>query len=318
MKVRFLPEGGFNKSGAFVETGDNGAAPDNADEFEIQRYLTLDIVCEDVMFGAGFEVKSDTKEVEADEDKPERQSSRSIGATGVIQKSRWSQFELSILGSPGRHKRMNVTISELPENELVQVGGVGGIDDIDLDVDESFYLSIYLTTERFDHLRKELSFPGAALKIRFDIGRFSNFFATWSPSISEGRVIKYLSSPSDVENESEVPDEFWRRARREKPADEDDIDFKFDLSESDLDISVYRPIGGAIGPMPGEPTDGDEFGAADEDLAPGLSTGATGSSHRWPNLEKLEGEITKIRRRLGVVSVVSVFALVVFILWSLG
>ncbi len=56
LKVRFLPEGGFDKNGAFIEY--EGEGP-NGNEAEYQRegYLTLDIICTDFKLGMSFGVR---------------------------------------------------------------------------------------------------------------------------------------------------------------------------------------------------------------------------------------------------------------------
>ena len=127
-------------------------------------------------------------------------------------------------------------------------------------------------------------------------------------------MVKYLSSPSDVENENEVPDEFWRRARHEKPAE--DTDFEFDLSDSDLDISVVRPMGvtGASAHRRDHEEDTDDLVVEGDLRGPSYEEA---SSQQNSNLETLTSEIAKIRRRLGVISTIAVLIFAVYFLSSL-
>ncbi len=121
------------------------------------------------------------------------------------------QVSLSPLGG-GRNEtyELDVIIRENQLGEAVSLSGLFWEADHDIEGASSFFLQIEMHTERFRALLKELTAPGAVLNISARADRFENFYAAWSPSISEGRVIKFLDSKSDVENADEIADDFWR------------------------------------------------------------------------------------------------------------
>ena len=88
---------------------------------------------------------------------------------------------------------------------------------------------------RLAALLKELSTPGAVLHISVKSDRFRNFYAEWSPSISEGRVIKLLDSKRDVENADEIPEGFWLTPEFQR-------ELVSDLDNPPVTISVGRPL----------------------------------------------------------------------------
>ena len=105
LKVRFLPEGGFNKNGAFIEYA--GEAPSgNEAEYQRQGYLTLDLICTDFKLGTSFGVVSEYEEVK------ERKHRRSISANGKIQPARWGKYSLSFLGENGSTRDIAISIHE--------------------------------------------------------------------------------------------------------------------------------------------------------------------------------------------------------------
>ena len=73
-----------------------------------------------------------------------------------------------------------------------------------------FFLELQIHRERFAALLNELSTPGTVLHISARSDCFRDFYAEWSPLVSEGRVIKFLDSKRDVENADKIPEDFWR------------------------------------------------------------------------------------------------------------
>lgn len=207
MRVVFLPDGGFQKSGGFIEL-DDGAEITGAEEvYQRQGYLTLRLTCRDTEIRHGVEVWNEEK----DADPTKRSSFRAITATGDIQKSRWGRFSLSILGRTTEHSSMGVTIRENEAGEAVFAAGMSGDSDLDHEYDESFFVDVVITRERMDTIIRELQMPGAELRLDVRVSHFPMFYAPWSPSIDEGRVIKFLDRERDVENAEDVPDDFWNR-----------------------------------------------------------------------------------------------------------
>jgi hypothetical protein len=203
LKVRFRPEGGFGKNGAFIEY--DGDAP-NGDETEYQRQgcLTLDITCTDLKFGMNLGVLCEHEEVE------KREHRRSISANGKIKPARWGRYSLSFLGEKDSTREIAISIHESAKGEAATLAGTNTEGDLDLEGHRYFFLELHVHWERFAVLLSELSILGAALHISVRSDRFRDFYAAWSPSISEGRVIKFLDSKRDVEDADEIPESFWR------------------------------------------------------------------------------------------------------------
>jgi hypothetical protein len=228
MTVRFLPEGGFNKNGAFIEH--DGDFPTGQEkEYQRQSYLTLDIACTDFKLGTSFGVVSEYKEVK------ERKHRRSISANGTIQPARWGEYSLSFFGESGSTREVAISIHENTEGEAATLSGLNIEGDLDVEGHHCFFLEIHVHGERFSALSKELSTPGAVLHISVRSDRFPNFYAEWSPSISEGRVIKFLDSKRDVDNADEIPESFWHTPEFQREL----------ISNPDnppVTISVSRPL----------------------------------------------------------------------------
>jgi hypothetical protein len=251
LKVRFLPEGGFDKNGAFIEY--EGDAP-NGDEMEYQRqwYLRLDIACNDLKVGTRFSVLNENEE------QPERAASRAISAKGVIQPARWGRFSLSWLGGRQNTHEVSITIRENKQGETAAMGGLFiEKGDLDMESHDFFYLEVNMHPDRFAPLLKELTAPGANLLLSADVQRFRNFYAEWSPSVSDGRVIKFLDREQDVENADEIPEDFWRTPefQRELVSNPDN---------PPVTISVGRPLQPLL-PAPSTAEDDEDDWGIDED-----------------------------------------------------
>jgi len=151
--------------------------------------------------------------------------------------------------------------------------------DLDLEVQHYFFLELHVDQERFSTLSKELSSPGTALDIRVRSDRFRNFYAEWSLSISDGRVIKFLDSERDVENADEIPESYWRTS-----------EFKRELlSNPDrppVTIHVSRPLQ----PLPAAYTaedDEDDCGIDDDKPVSSFQPMPTPAPNPIPALEKI-------------------------------
>lgn len=228
LKVSFLPEGGFNKNGAFIEY-ENDAPNGDEKEYQRQAHLTLGLACHDLQAGTHFSVLNEAEE------QPERAANRAIRAKGVIQPARWGRFSLSKMGGRQKIHEVDVLIRENKDGEATSMSGLFIESDLDIEEENSFFLQVEMHPERFALLLKDLTAPGAKLSLSVDVERFRNFYAEWSPSISEGRVIKFLNSMRDVENANEIPEDFWRTPefQRELVSNPDD---------PPVTISVGRPL----------------------------------------------------------------------------
>lgn len=209
MRLIFLPDGGFQNAGGFIEVENDAETSGSEEVYQRQGHLTIRLKCRDIQVRHGVHVRNEMTEEEADPSK--RSSFRSIGATGDIQKSRWGQHSLSILGRKQEHRQVSISIRDHAEGEAVFAAGMSGASDVDLEYDESFFIEVVLERQRMDMILRELQMPGAELWVEAKIDKFPNFYATWSPAIDEGRTIKFLDSERDVENADEIPDDFWNR-----------------------------------------------------------------------------------------------------------
>ncbi|MGY9046786.1 hypothetical protein P775_15070 [Puniceibacterium antarcticum] len=279
LKARFLPEGGFSKNGAFIEY-ERDAPSGNETEYQRQSHLTLDITCTDFKLGMSFGVVSEYDEV------AERKHTRSVSANGTIQPARWGQYSLSFLGEKGSTREVAISIRENTEGEAVTLSGVNMEGDLDLDDSHYFFLELQVHSERFSALLQELSTPGAMLHISVRADRFLDFYAEWSPSISEGRVIKFLDSKRDVENADEIPEDFWRTPefQRELISDPDMPPVK---------VSVGRPLQPLLRSSdPAEDYHSDED-ADDDAPAPSLQQVPSPVSDPIPALEELSKRVRR-------------------------
>lgn len=228
LKVRFLPKGGFEKNGAFIEYEGDEPSGDEA-EYQRQGFLTLDIACADFKLGTSLGVTCEFDEVE------EREFRRSISAKGTIQPARWGRYSLSFLGEKAATREIAVSIHESSVGEAATLSGINIEGDLDIETWHEFFLEIKVHRERFSALLKELSVPGAVLHLSVRANRFRGFYAQWSPSISEGRVIKFLDTERDVENADEIPEDFWRTPEFQR-------ELLSDTDNPPVTISIGRPL----------------------------------------------------------------------------
>jgi|JI7StandDraft_1071085.scaffolds.fasta_scaffold119496_1 hypothetical protein len=202
VKVKFLPEGGFNKNGAFIEyDGDSPTGQET--EFQRQSYLTLDIACTDIKLGTSLGVVCEHEQMDT------RKNRRWIAASGTIKPARWGQYSLSFLGDTTSTHEISISIHESTADEAATLSGLNIEGDLDIRGYHYFFLELHVHEDRFAKLLEELAAPGTGLNMSVRAAHFKNFYAEWSPSISEGRVIKFLDSKRDVENAGDIPDAFW-------------------------------------------------------------------------------------------------------------
>ena len=242
MRIVFAPEGGFGKTGGFVEVKDGEKITGEDQVYQRQGHLTLRLMCRNPNLRIGAEVRRER--AEDDVDPAKRGSFRSIAATGVIQESRWGTHKLSFLGSDSEHEEMQVTIREYEDREGVYAAGIPGDADIDIVLNECFFVEIVLTPERMSSLVKELQMPGAELHVEVKLWKFPRFYAPWSPSIDEGRLIKFLNSRRDVENADQIPEEFWNQDIHDEILEDPD--------EPPVTVAVMRRLGAPYDSPDGE------------------------------------------------------------------
>jgi len=208
MRVVFVPEGGFHKAGAFVELGDRQTISKDTARYEREGYLNVSLKCTDVRHQWVVGASTGLSALETG-DPLAKPPHRVISAIGQIDESRWGRFNLSILGQEETHDCLNVSIHDGGEFEHVSAGGFSGITDLDLSIGESFFVEVHLPKSSFDALLHQLSYTDTELAVHVRLSAFPRFYSTWSPSIDEGRTIKFLEDTRDVENADAIPDAFW-------------------------------------------------------------------------------------------------------------
>jgi hypothetical protein len=78
-----------------------------------------------------------------------------------------------------------------------------------LEWDEHFSVDAILDPQSFDELKREMDgSPDLSAIITIKLDGMQGLYTTWSPSISEGRVLKFLDRREDVANVEEMPEEF--------------------------------------------------------------------------------------------------------------
>lgn len=197
-EVVFHPKGGFNKTGSFTEGNDKT-------EYERQGYLTLEVVCDDLAYARtwGLEKDYDNKDELAD------LSAERLSGKGRIRRSQWGKFSLSFLGSHRNHTALDVSISK-SEAKHISVVPFKKTSDLDLSWDEHFALDVRLDEKSFGQLRDELrANPEFSIVVTIKLDGMRGLYTTWSPSISEGRVLKFLDDKKDVSNQTDMPEEFY-------------------------------------------------------------------------------------------------------------
>ena len=276
LKVRFIPEGGFEKNGAFIEyEGDEPSGDETA--YQRQGYLTLNIACEDVKVVTHMEVVCEHEKAE------DRKLLRVINANGKIQPARWGQFSLSFLGEKSNTHAIAVSIHESTVGESAYLSGVNWEADLDGEGLHYFFLELHVHRERFAPLLAELATPGAVLQISARSDRFGNFYAEWSPSISDGRVIKFLDSKRDVENSDEIPEHFWRTPEFQR-------ELVSNAASPPVTISVGRPLH----PLLSAPSPFEDYEDTDKDTrAPSFQPVSAPIPNPIPAIEELSKQLRR-------------------------
>lgn len=221
-RVVFLPNGGFEKTGAFVELGEDADISDSIPQYQRQAFLRVTLKCVDLQLQHSWSVtqrpgpKHEGPEREpADQTDQPPETRRSIGGTGFVERSRFGRYRFSLLGEDSEHDQVSIRISDGGVEERAYFAGMEDIDEFDVKAGELFFLEIHLPTERFDALVGAISQQRAQLWADMSVSAFRGFYATWSPSIDEGRVIKFLNRSDDVENADEMPAAFHQDASEE-------------------------------------------------------------------------------------------------------
>ncbi|WP_281023632.1 hypothetical protein [Minwuia sp. IMCC4030] len=219
MRIVFLPEGGFNNNGAFVELNEDEGVCESGEFYERAGFYRIELRCDNFVLSGGADIHSTISDSSTDFERgflesplsePELQPmSRIISAIGRINSTSMGQYSLSFLGSSTFHDTMNVQIIEKSDFQHAIVSGFVASDDFENPSEEEFFASIYVTNNRFEKIYDEIFNKRSDFYVFLKLGYFPGFYTTWSPFNDDGRVIKFLSNRRDVENAESIPDEFW-------------------------------------------------------------------------------------------------------------
>lgn len=199
IEVTFKPGGGFNKQGCLIESG-------NSDEYEKQGFITLELKLTGLTYRRswGLEERFDDK----DERKLQDVSHEMFTGTGHIKKSQWGRYALSIFGSDHLFTSMDVVIRNSTEKHFFIIP-FKEANDLDLQWDEHFATEIRMDSDAFSELRDtQMTYKDCRVSVALKLDGMKGIYTTWSPSISEGRLLKFLDRKTDVTNHEEMPEHF--------------------------------------------------------------------------------------------------------------
>jgi hypothetical protein len=197
LDVVFHPKGGFSKQGSFTDGN-------KANEYERQEFLTLEVACKKFSFVRSWGLETDYD----NEDELTEANAERFGGQGVIKRSQHGRYSLSFLGSRQAHTTIDISIHK-SKRKHISIVPFKASDDMDNAWDEHFCLQVRLDETSFAELRDELrANPDFSVLISVKLDSMRGLYTTWSPSISEGRVLKFLDDKKDVSNHSAMPEDF--------------------------------------------------------------------------------------------------------------
>lgn len=255
MKVRFLPEGGFDKNGAFVEY--QGEEPlESAEQYQREGFIAFTAVCKELSVCNHFALRDEVKGNEAE------RSSASIFLSGdaEIEDDLHGRWRLSFLGHEKVHERVRILLHQTSGREKVHFCGHYSERDMDSEGFDEFFVEAHLAEERFGLVLRQMSQPNAELHLRVNPAVFPNFYATWSPSNRDGRVIKFLRDVRDVENYNDIPADFNLADTKQK--------IRSEVGADPIYIYVRRPLREAGYKESSDPDQEDDDSDRKEILAP--------------------------------------------------
>jgi uncharacterized protein YifN (PemK superfamily) len=197
LTVRFRPGGGFNKTGSFTEG--------NIDrEYERQGFINLEVGCDRLKYIRSWSLENSYDE----EDTLVELGRERLAGSGRILPSHYGTYSLSFLGGSRNHRILDVNIHKSAE-KMIYVVPMRSTHDLDISEDETFSLDVRLDGKTFDELHETLrANPSFSTIIFVRLDQMRGMYTTWSPSVSDGRVLKFLDRRADIENEAEAPEEF--------------------------------------------------------------------------------------------------------------
>lgn len=133
---------------------------------------------------------------------------------GILERGDHRPDTISIFGGKNQTSTIGVEIYVRPEklsNDMFSFSAYKEIHSYDINNEEAFFLSLYLSQERFNEIAELVRTQSIDdFYISFDAGSLNRIFAR--PSyFSESQNFKYLLNVKDIDNHSDVPKDFLRR-----------------------------------------------------------------------------------------------------------
>ncbi|MGG7566563.1 hypothetical protein ACQ5SO_10425 [Rhodovulum sp. DZ06] len=214
----------------FFEADDDGVIPEGARPYVPFEFGRLELACVDVELRRDLPVFTGAVDDHGDLEAGSTAHARAphgdiaVVATGVVQASGYGRYSLSFFGRARRYDTVRVSVirTEEPAAQRAYFAGMKPDRGFDGVREGGFYLQANLAPDVFDMLVAELSAPDAELHASVEVMRFPGFYAEWSPSVDEGRPIKFLDRPTDIANLDETPEAFLSTRQRKDEIWKDD------------------------------------------------------------------------------------------------
>jgi len=283
MKVKFLPEGGFGKNGAFVEY--QGEEPlENAEQYQREGFIAFTAICKELTVCSHFALRDERKGSETEG------CSASVFLSGdaEIEDDLHGRWRLSFLGHEKEHDHVRILLHQTSGREKVHFCGHYSERDFDSEGFDEFFVEAYLADERFELVLRQMSQPNAELHLRINPAVFPDFYATWSPSNRDGRVIKCLNEVRDVENYKDIPADFNLADTKQK--------IRSEVGADPIYLYVKRPLREASQKESSDPDQEDEDSNRNEVLVAPLCDVETepGASQVVQTTERLTARFTAL------------------------
>jgi len=182
------------------------------------EYITLNLQCELVRHTKRLSFTpslNDTdelgNEVLLDPDYRRTEGVELIGHIGRAGLGGWHSF--SFFGSSNKINNIKVNLATTEGGAAVGavVYGLEASHDFDFDCEEELSICIGMPEEQYSYYVAHLLERGSKLQITLKLDQCLQCFASWSPSIDEGRIIKYLgfNVGNALKQDFEIPEAFY-------------------------------------------------------------------------------------------------------------
>jgi len=131
----------------------------------------------------------------------------------VERSSLGGEYSFSFFGSTKRVERLRVSLGSVEEGALdgAVIIGLEEEHSFDFDSEEEILICIGMPKDKYDYYVRHLIEKDSMLKISLQLDNCLQCFTSWSPSIDEGRVIKYLGDQTGrvLVEKFDIPESFY-------------------------------------------------------------------------------------------------------------